>query len=77
MTAQGGPPATGAGVDADESERVPIFGTWGRIYAAVFLVIMLLLPRGIIPSLRAAIERRRDRPPPPSTAETPVQRVAS
>ena len=43
MTAQGGPPATGAGGDADESERVPIFGTWGRIYAAVVVCAVLVM----------------------------------
>jgi len=35
-------------------------------YAAVFLVIMLLLPRGILPSLRDVIARRHDRPHAPA-----------
>lgn len=30
-------------------------------YAAVFIVILLVLPRGILPSLRGALERRRHR----------------
>ena len=30
-------------------------------YAAVFMVILLLLPRGILPSLRSALERWRER----------------
>jgi branched-chain amino acid transport system permease protein len=30
-------------------------------YAALFLVIMLVLPRGIVPSLQDAVARRRDR----------------
>lgn len=47
-------------------------------YAAVFLAIMLLLPRGILPSIRDAAARRRDRSSPPSSAaEAPVQQVAS
>ena len=33
-------------------------------YAAVFLVVILLLPRGIIPSVRDLAARRRDRIPP-------------
>lgn len=39
-------------------------------YAAVFLGIILLLPRGILPSIRDLIERRRDRsrPAEPSSA---------
>ena len=34
-------------------------------YAAVFLVIILLLPRGIIPSIQDLLDRRRDRAPSP------------
>jgi branched-chain amino acid transport system permease protein len=30
-------------------------------YAAVFLVIMLLLPQGILPSIAGLVARRRDR----------------
>ena len=30
-------------------------------YASVFMVVLLVLPRGILPSLRAAIERTRER----------------
>ena len=30
-------------------------------YAAVFMIVLLLLPRGIIPSLRDAIGRGRER----------------
>jgi branched-chain amino acid transport system permease protein len=50
-------------------------------YAAVFLVIILLLPRGIVPSLREAAQRRRDRRPagsaPAAPDERPVEEVAS
>jgi branched-chain amino acid transport system permease protein len=37
-------------------------------YAAVFLLIVLLLPRGILPSLRDAAARRRDRGSTPAAA---------
>ena len=30
-------------------------------YAAVFMVVLLVLPRGILPSLHSAIDRRRER----------------
>ena len=30
-------------------------------YAAVFMVVLLVLPRGIVPSLRSALDRRRER----------------
>ena len=37
-------------------------------YAAVFLVIILLLPRGIIPSIRDLLDRRRDHAPSPGAS---------
>jgi len=43
MTAESGPPATRPGQDADESERVPIFGTWRRIYTAVVVCAVLVM----------------------------------
>jgi branched-chain amino acid transport system permease protein len=41
-------------------------------YAAVFLLIVLLLPRGILPSLRDAAARRRDRGSTPVAAAQEV-----
>jgi branched-chain amino acid transport system permease protein len=38
-------------------------------YAAVFLVIVLLLPRGILPSVRDLAARRRDRHRPPAVGD--------
>ncbi len=47
-------------------------------YAAVFLVIMLLLPQGILPSLSGLVARRRDRAPPAEhPAVRPPERVAT
>jgi branched-chain amino acid transport system permease protein len=41
-------------------------------YAAVFIGIVLLLPRGILPSIRDLVERRRDRGTGPEPAAEPV-----
>ena len=47
-------------------------------YAAVFLVIMLLLPQGILPSVSGMVARRRDRGPPAGRpAVRPTERVAT
>ncbi len=43
------------------------------LYAAVFLAVILVLPRGIVPSLTELIERRRTRTPP--AAPAPQQAV--
>jgi branched-chain amino acid transport system permease protein len=43
------------------------------LYAAVFLLVILLLPRGIIPSLRELIERRRRRSGGPTGAAGEVR----
>jgi branched-chain amino acid transport system permease protein len=40
-------------------------------YAAVFLIIMLLLPKGILPSIDEAVARRRDRDVPPQVQAAP------
>jgi len=48
-------------------------------YAAVFLIVILLLPRGIIPSALELVERWRTRSgpatPAPSTPSTPAKAV--
>jgi branched-chain amino acid transport system permease protein len=41
-------------------------------YAAVFLAIILLLPRGILPSLRDIVEHRRDRRSGPERSAEPI-----
>jgi branched-chain amino acid transport system permease protein len=47
-------------------------------YSAVFLVIMLLLPQGILPSVAGLIDRRRDRAPPAQRPPVrPPERVAT
>jgi hypothetical protein len=38
------------------------------IYGALFLVVVLLLPRGVIPSVEELIARRRVRAAPPEAA---------
>lgn len=45
-------------------------------YAAVFLVIMLLLPRGIIPSIRDRVASRRAAEPPGAAAGAPAEPVS-
>jgi branched-chain amino acid transport system permease protein len=44
------------------------------LYAAVFLAVILVLPRGIVPSVMELIERRRVRAGPP-TAPAPPKAV--
>jgi branched-chain amino acid transport system permease protein len=42
------------------------------LYAAVFLAVILVLPRGIVPSVTELIERRRTRTRPAAPAPQPA-----
>jgi branched-chain amino acid transport system permease protein len=46
-------------------------------YAAVFLVVMLVMPRGILPSLADPIRRRRPRSGSPATPSSPAEELAT
>ena len=46
-------------------------------YAAVFLIVMLLMPRGILPSLAEQVRRRNPRPGSPATPSRPAEELVT
>jgi branched-chain amino acid transport system permease protein len=51
-------------------------GTYLIAYGALFLAVILLLPRGVIPTISQLLERRRARDAPPAEAEPTLDATA-